>query len=333
MSHPGKTEQPPTQRLGRDDPFAKAKTGCPAGEVVGDDLDRQPGPVGGKLARGQVVQTDTVLEVADGVLDLGVTAVIGLELEHCALAVGDEAVVVAGRKERELGAGRRPGAPDDEPAGDGILLVGEGGVGRLGHVRATVQHSPASAVFSESRSARPIKSIQLPTHLTESNRSAGRDGVRNGPRVENRPVPVMTESACKLCGQVLPNGRDYCDECLPEYRGESARRFGELALERHREQRARGADPTKTREALSKQGARMRANRAAEAEWGRQHPNSPAPEVFTRTILPGLQSVSATALSRATGLSVAWCSRIKQGLDVPHPRHWAVLMSLVGTPL
>ena len=45
---------------------------CPAGQVMGHHLHRQPGGVGGETARGQVVQPDAVLEVSDGILDLGV---------------------------------------------------------------------------------------------------------------------------------------------------------------------------------------------------------------------------------------------------------------------
>jgi hypothetical protein len=71
---------------------------------MGDDLDRQPRPVRGKPARRQVVQTDAVLEIRDRVLDLGVAAVIGLEAEHLAIAVGDEGVVVVEDEQGELAA-------------------------------------------------------------------------------------------------------------------------------------------------------------------------------------------------------------------------------------
>jgi hypothetical protein len=45
-----------------------------------------------------VVEPQPVLEVPDGVLDLGVAAVVGLEDERLALAVGDERVVVLRRE-------------------------------------------------------------------------------------------------------------------------------------------------------------------------------------------------------------------------------------------
>ena len=48
-------------------------------KVVGDDLDGQPGGVGGEAARGEMVQPHAVLEVSNGILDLGVAAVAGDE--------------------------------------------------------------------------------------------------------------------------------------------------------------------------------------------------------------------------------------------------------------
>ena len=50
-------------------------------KVVGHHLDGQPGTLGGEAARGEMVQPDAVLEVSDGVLDLGVAAVVGLQFQ------------------------------------------------------------------------------------------------------------------------------------------------------------------------------------------------------------------------------------------------------------
>ena len=56
----------------------------PACQVVGDHLHRQPGGVGGEAARGEMVQPHAVLEVSDGVLDLGVAAMVGLQFHRVA---------------------------------------------------------------------------------------------------------------------------------------------------------------------------------------------------------------------------------------------------------
>ena len=61
--------------------------------VVGDHLHRQPGGVGGEAARGEMVEPHAVLEVPDGILDLGVAAMVGLQFEGVPVAVGDEAVI------------------------------------------------------------------------------------------------------------------------------------------------------------------------------------------------------------------------------------------------
>ena len=52
-----------------------------------------------------MVEAHTVLEIADGVLHLGVAAVIGFQFQGVALSIGDEGVIAVGGKEGELGAG------------------------------------------------------------------------------------------------------------------------------------------------------------------------------------------------------------------------------------
>ena len=81
----GQGEEASSEGLGGCHRFAQTDARCPASQVVGDDLDSQPGAVGGKAARWQVVETHPVLEVADGVLDLGVATVIGLEIQRLAV--------------------------------------------------------------------------------------------------------------------------------------------------------------------------------------------------------------------------------------------------------
>ena len=85
---PGESEEPPPERLGRDDPLGQPDPGRPASKVVGDHLDREPGAIGGEATRGQVIEPDAVLEVTDRVLDLGVATMVGLEFERLTSAVG-----------------------------------------------------------------------------------------------------------------------------------------------------------------------------------------------------------------------------------------------------
>ena len=89
----GDREEAPPQGLGGHQFLSQTDARGPTGQIMGQHLDGQPGSVGGKTARGEMVQPDAVLEVADGILDLGVAAVVGLQLQGIALPVGDEAVI------------------------------------------------------------------------------------------------------------------------------------------------------------------------------------------------------------------------------------------------
>ena len=50
-----------------------------------------------------MVQPDAVLEVSDGILDLGVAAMVGLQFEHLPVPVGDEAVIAVFGEEGPVG--------------------------------------------------------------------------------------------------------------------------------------------------------------------------------------------------------------------------------------
>ena len=79
VSRPGQGEEPTPEGLGGHYLLAQAKPGRPAGEVMRQHLYRQPGGVGGEAPRGEMVQPYAVLQVSNGVLDLGVAAVVGLQ--------------------------------------------------------------------------------------------------------------------------------------------------------------------------------------------------------------------------------------------------------------
>ena len=74
------------------------------------------------------------MRVADGVLDLGVAAMIGLEIQGVPLPVGDEAVIAVAGEEGQLGAGRGLHPPDDEAYRHGIGLTAKWCVFSLGHI-------------------------------------------------------------------------------------------------------------------------------------------------------------------------------------------------------
>ena len=61
--------------------------------------------------------------------------------------------------------------------------------------------------------------LTMPMVLTQSNRSAGRDRVRTAPKRNAKPQRIAAPGGCRECGVVLKDRtRQYCDDCLPEYR-------------------------------------------------------------------------------------------------------------------
>lgn len=51
---------------------------------------------------------------------------------------------------------------------------------------------------------------------------------------------------------------------------------------------------------------------------------------FQRDILPLIRDVPLSQLVRATGLSLRYCSLIRPGQMVPHPRHWVAFAAVAG---
>jgi hypothetical protein len=52
---------------------------------------------------------------------------------------------------------------------------------------------------------------------------------------------------------------------------------------------------------------------------------------FVREVVPKLDALSLQAIAKATGLSLAACSRIRAETRVPHPRHWDAFLALIET--
>ena len=86
-------EDPPGAGLGGRRLIARTDARCPAGHVLRHHLNRQPGGFGSGVARGEMVEPRAVLEVSDDVLDLGVAAMVGLEVQGVAVPVRDAGVI------------------------------------------------------------------------------------------------------------------------------------------------------------------------------------------------------------------------------------------------
>ena len=80
----------------------------------------------------------------------------------------------------------------------------------------------------------------------------------------------------------------------------------------------------------SRRGKRSAANLRANAAWSRKHSDTFDPESFAKEIGPRLAMASRAAMMKATGLSRPYCSMIRRGVRVPHPRHWGALRGLAS---
>jgi CRISPR-associated protein Cas1 len=173
--------------------------------------------------------------------------------------------------------------------------------------------------------------IVVPTKLTESRRSAGRDPYRKAARqarTRKRIAERMVPNACRECGEVLRSRtRVLCDACAFEHRVEGAQQAGRATLAR---MRARGeADPARSPEARAKLGTAQSRRARERAEWERAHAGeTPDPLVFRVEILPGLADVPVNRIARETGLSTAHAWHIRRGKRLPHARFWPVLRQL-----
>ena len=160
-----------------------------------------------------------------------------------------------------------------------------------------------------------------PTPATGRNRAAGR---RSAPRVQQAASAPLVSKRCSSCGKPTERGRVTCSaECEAARKGEGSEAFSAAGLRRLRELRDAGHEPLDS--AARKQlGARQRQRQREENEWNAAHPERADPDEFRREVLPAIQGVPLSELSRRTGLSVAYCARIRRGEEVPHARWWTI---------
>ena len=102
----GEGEEASPKGLGGHHLLAQTEPHRPASEVMRHHLDGQPGAVGWEAARGEMVEPDAVLEVANGILDLGVGGDCRPRVPGCPVPVGDAAVIAVAGEEGQLGTGR-----------------------------------------------------------------------------------------------------------------------------------------------------------------------------------------------------------------------------------
>lgn len=162
---------------------------------------------------------------------------------------------------------------------------------------------------------------KLTTPLTQSNRRNAKGSSWTG----SKTVVRLTRN-CEQCGRPASRSGKLCTKCREQFNANAIwLEAGRAVLASLRES---GVDPAHGGEAADKRGQTNRDHQHAVAEWNAQN-RVPDPEVFEHEILPGLQEVSLGEMAASTGLSIDYCSKIRRGLRVPHPRHWSRLSLLL----
>jgi hypothetical protein len=200
---------------------------------------------------------------------------------------------------------------------------------RLATLAAPVVEQVAQRLATgQGTAAQPLR---VPTLLTQANRSAGRGGRRTAPKRTTKPQKLEAPAACRSCGVILEDAtRQYCDDCRPEVQAAQVVDFSAAGRSTLAKLRAAGKDPSKGGEAARKRGAKTSQRKRELADWEAKHGDEPDPEIFRHEILPSLRQMSLAAMAKATGLSESYCSYIRRGERVPHPRHWVTLSQLIG---
>jgi hypothetical protein len=135
----------------------------------------------------------------------------------------------------------------------------------------------------------------------------------------NTPLPALP-ATCRDCGAELPGRRHrYCLGCRKRRWEEQAGRARDNAAEVLASLRAEQRDPGHGGRAAQLRGSKNAEHQRAVRAWEGQQPD---PDVFATEILPGLRMLTIGQLATATGLSPHYCSLIRLGKRVPHPRHW-----------
>jgi CRISPR-associated endonuclease Cas1 len=169
-------------------------------------------------------------------------------------------------------------------------------------------------------------SVPLLTPLTRRNHRDSWERRAPDRRRREHAASLVLPDVCPDCGAPLPNRRRrYCERCAAERaarRGDRARETAQTVLT---QLRAEQRDPAHGGRAAQLRGRKNAAHQAAVREWQGERPD---PEVFRTEILPGLRHSRIGGLVAATGLSPHYCSLIRLGKKVPHPRHWDALRRL-----
>jgi CRISPR-associated endonuclease Cas1 len=198
-------------------------------------------------------------------------------------------------------------------------------IGRTAGSSAAIPRTSDSRIAAKPA---PIASPLVATPRRQQQRRPYAGKAWSSPRAE--PL-ALVPTACASCGKpVVKRRRRHCDACIPELRVAHANKVVAAARKALAERAAAGEDPRNSREANRKRGAANAERHRRNHEWACEHGDEGRDAAwFVREVVPKLARYPLSAIATATGLSLATCSRIRSGSQLPHRRHWDALLALV----
>jgi CRISPR-associated protein Cas1 len=165
------------------------------------------------------------------------------------------------------------------------------------------------------------------TPLTRANHLAAWDERTADRSIRGRQAAALVLPAtCRDCGGLVPTHRHrYCEVCRQRRWERDAHRGRESAAQVLATLRSEQRDPGHGGRAARSRGRKNAAHQRALKAWAGERPDRLA---FIEEILPGLRVLPIASITAATGLSAHYCSLIRLGKRVPHPRHWDSLRLL-----
>jgi hypothetical protein len=120
---------------------------------------------------------------------------------------------------------------------------------------------------------------------------------------------------------------------MPKARREHGFRAIKAARKALAAQTEAGNDPRRSAATNRARGEAVSEGHRRNRSWAHEHPGERDEVWFKREVLPKLDAFTLSEIAKATGLSLAACSRVRAGARVPHPRHWDALLKLAGRSL
>ena len=203
--------------------------------------------------------------------------------------------------------------------------------GELAGTLSAWRHHVAPIVEQTAHALADSTTARLPllTPLTRANhRAAWNQREPDRKARQTQTGHLVLPNTCRGCGEPVSDGRRrYCDQCRRDQKAAAIANGRDKAAVVLASLRAEQRDPAHGGRAAQIRGAKNAAHQRAVHAWTGERPD---PAIFSREILPRLRHMRVTELAATTGLSDHYCSLIRLGKKVPHPRHWESLRAAIS---